>query len=134
MLQVKKSRFCGISAIFCQCCFIIEGFTFQGGLSGGVGVGVQLGALFISGGSVRASVLMGCTVNKKKHGMVAPHPPTMENPITFSSLIIFGISETRAVSFDAVMCIFRGSSIEAYSVSVSLLFSLTSFLLEIYFQ
>ena len=32
--------------------------------------------------------------------------------ITFSSLVIFGISETRVVSFDPVMCIFRGSSTE----------------------
>ena len=35
---------------------------------------------------------------------------------TFSSLIIFGISETRAVSFDAVLCMFWGSSNETNSV------------------
>ena len=53
--------------------------------------------------------------------------------ITFSSLIMFGISETRVVSFDAVLFIFRRSSTEAYSVSVSILLPLTSFLSEIFF-
>ena len=47
--------------------------------------------------------------------------------ITFSSLIIFGILETRVPPFDAVLCMFRGSSTKAYSVSESFLFSLTFF-------
>ena len=54
--------------------------------------------------------------------------------IIFSSLIIFGISETRVVSFDAVLCMSSGSSTAAYSVSVSLLFSLTPFLSEVIFS
>ena len=55
---------------------------------------------------------------------------------TFSSLIIFGISETRVVSFDAVLCMFRGSSTEAHSVLVSFLFSLYFFfsLSEIFYS
>ena len=53
--------------------------------------------------------------------------------ITFSSKITFGISEERVVSFDAVLCMLRGSSTEAYSVPASFLFSLTSFLSEIFF-
>ena len=44
--------------------------------------------------------------------------------ITFSSLIILGISEIRVVSFVAVLCMFKESSAEAYSASLefSLLF------------
>ena len=54
--------------------------------------------------------------------------------VTFSSLIIFGISETRVVSFDAVLCMFRGFSTEPYSVSASFQFLLISSLSEIVFS
>ena len=44
--------------------------------------------------------------------------------IIFSSLIIFGISEKRVVSLAADLWIFRGTSTDAYSISVSFIFSL----------
>ena len=48
--------------------------------------------------------------------------PCPGGTITFSSLIIFGISETRLVSFDAVLSMIRGSSLKHY-FSVICIFS-----------
>ena len=42
--------------------------------------------------------------------------------ITFSSLIIYGTSETRAVSFNTVLCTLNGSLTESYSVSFEIIF------------
>ena len=43
--------------------------------------------------------------------------------MTFSSLIIHGISETKAVSFDPLLCILNGFSTEPYSVLFRIVFS-----------
>ena len=42
--------------------------------------------------------------------------------MTYLSLIIDGIFKTRAVSFDPVQCILKGSSTEPYSVSFEITF------------
>ena len=56
--------------------------------------------------------------------------------LTFSSLIILGISEIRVVSFVAVLCMFKGSSTEAYSAPLvfSLLFCSFPFHPKYHFQ
>ena len=56
--------------------------------------------------------------------------------ITFSLPIIFGISETRVISFDAVLCIFKGSSVNVNSDSFSKIFQaqFQNFLLQVPFQ
>ena len=64
-------------------------------------------------------------------------PPSLQDnikiviPCIFHAyIIISGISAKRGFSFDSVMCVFRGSSTEEYYVSVSFLFSVTSFTSE----
>ena len=42
--------------------------------------------------------------------------------MTFSSLTIDRNSETRAVSFDPVLCMLNGSSTEPYAVSFEIIF------------
>ena len=53
---------------------------------------------------------------------------------TFSLSIILGVWDTRVASFDAVLCMLRGSSIEANSVSLltSFTFSVVSFPSELF--
>ena len=48
--------------------------------------------------------------------------PCPDAIIAFSSLIICGVSETRAVSFDPVLRILDGSPTEPYSVSFEIIF------------
>ena len=112
MLQVRKSCFCGISAIFLKCCFtsetsINDSFRFLGFFSrnhfldGGFTFQWWVGASFLSGGG--ASVLMGVGLNKSWDGREwlpmhpQPHPPP---PSTSPATPLW---ETLVVSFEIVL-------------------------------
>ena len=59
-----------------------------------------------------------------------PCPGTI---IIICSLIVFGSSEKRVVSIDAILCMLRGYSTEAYYVSISSVLLLISVLSEMIF-